>query len=179
MKIIFLLACLLLLFGFNTFAQTENSLQEEQGSSAEKVSVQTITLARDDGKGKPGEETDVFGTRDIPIYCLVQLDSVKPATVKMNLVVVNVPGLKSETKLFTVSYTTNGNQSRVRFTGKPEGIWTAGKYRIDIFIDNQTAGSREFEIQKSAQEIQKEKDSPQTPPKTLQKSKNVKRLRKS
>ena len=57
MKIIFLTASLLLFLGFNAFAQV----------SAVEVGVETITLTRDDGSGKPGEATDIFSTRDIPI----------------------------------------------------------------------------------------------------------------
>lgn len=166
MKIVLILLCFLFC-GFSVFGQTEE-IQE--------VGVETISLARDDGNGKAGEETDVFGTKDIPIHCLIQLNSTKSTIVKMNLVAVKVAGVKAETKVVTVSYKTNGNQSRVRFTGKPDGIWTAGMYRIDIFIDGKAGGSRDFEIQKSAQEIEKEK---QIPPKTTQKPKMTKRLRKN
>lgn len=166
MKIVLLLLCFLV-FGFSVFGQT---------AAIQEVAVEAISLARDDGSGKAGEETDVFSTRDIPIHCLIQLNSTKSAIVKMNLVAVKVAGVKAETKVVTVSYKTSGNQNRVRFTGKPDGIWTAGMYRIDIFIDGKASGSREFEIQKSPQEIEKEK---LTPPKTTQKPKMTKRLRKN
>ena len=128
--------------------------------------------------GKAGDETDAFYTNDIPIYCVVQLNSQTPATVKMNLVAVKVTGVKAETKVIAVSYKTNGNQSRVNFTGKPDGgAWTAGNYRIDLFVDGKPAGSKDFQIQKTAQQIEKEKQSPT--PKTDTKPKTAKRLRKN
>ena len=155
---ILLLICLLL--SVNLFAQDD-------------VRVEDLYLARDDGKGKVGETTQNFFTNDIPIYCIVQLDSLKPVTVKMVFVAVKVTGVKPETKVITTKYKTNGEQSQVSFTGKPDKIWIAGNYRIDIFIEEKQAKSIEFEIQKKVQQIEKEKTvSPK--PKTI----SVRKFRK-
>ena len=149
MKVVFtLLICFL--FTFSAFAQTEEKTDEPQ-----IVGVEEIFLAKDDGAGKMGDAAEDFLTTDIPIYCVVQLNSNKPATVKMNFVAVNVKGVKAETKVLSVNYKTNGKQNRVNFTGKPEGNWTAGNYRIDIFIDGKPAIGKSFEIKKSPAEIQK------------------------
>ena len=114
------------------------------------VGVAEVYLAKDDGNGTAGDAAEKFQINDIPIYCVVQLDSVKSATVKMTFVAVNVKGVKAETKVITVSYKTNGNQDRVNFTGKPDKFWTAGNYRVDIFVDDKLAGSKSFEIEKPA-----------------------------
>jgi hypothetical protein len=111
--------------------------------------VEDVYLAKDDGEGKAGDVVSTFGISDIPIHCIVQLDSVKIATVKMNLVAVSVPGVKPETKVVTTSYTTKGNQNQVNFTGRPDKVWTPGKYRVDIFLDGKLAKSHDFAIQKS------------------------------
>lgn len=150
MKILLLSACFLFL-GLNVFGQTD------------EVGVESVWLARDDGKGEAGEETNIFSPSDIPIYCLVQLNSQKPATVKMNLIAVSVAGVKPETKVISVSYKTNGKQNRVSFTGKPEGSWVVGKYRIDVFVNGKAGASREFEVQKSLQKIEEKN---QTKPKS-------------
>jgi hypothetical protein len=113
---------------------------------AETVKVEQIFLAKDNGEGNVGEAVEGFLTTDIPIFCVVQLNSTTPATVKMILRAVDVTGVKAETNVITVSYKTNGRQNRVNFTGRPEGNWTAGRYRIDIFIDDKSAGSQAFEI---------------------------------
>lgn len=173
MKVIFIFLCGLF-FAFNAFGQITPQEQE-----IGQVRVDTILLARDNGSGRPGEETEIFNTRDIPIYCVVRLNSLTPATVKMNLVAVRVPGVKAETKVISVSYKTNGKQNSVNFTGKPDGIWTAGMYRIDIFIDDKSSGSKEFEIQKSPLEVETKKTQRQTPPKSTQKPKAARRYRKN
>ena len=110
-----------------------------------------IYFAKDDGTGKAGEEATSFVTTDVPIYCVVQLGTVVPTTVKMNLVAVAVPGVKADTKVVSTTYTTKDNQDRVNFTGRPAGQWVAGRYRVDIFVGDAAVISREFAIQKAVQ----------------------------
>lgn len=124
-----------------------------QGSDVPPVvaGVAEIYLAKDDGKGQAGEEATSFVTTDIPIYCVVQLDSATPVTVRMNLVAVAVAGVKAETRVVSTSYTTQNNEDRVNFTGRPAGQWVPGRYRVDIFIADRPVVSREFAVQKAAQ----------------------------
>jgi hypothetical protein len=75
--------------------------------------------------------------------------------VKMNLVAVNVPGVKAETRVVSTSYTTSDGQDRVNFTGKPQKLWVAGEYRADVFIDGKPAGKVDFIITKSGAETAK------------------------
>jgi hypothetical protein len=135
--ILSLLFCLVLTFAAS--AQTE----PPTGTSG----VEKVFLAKDDGTGEAGDESTRFLTTDIPIHCIVQLSSTVATTVSMNLVAVEVKGVKAGTKVVGVAYKTNGRQDRVSFTGMPEGDWTAGKYRVDIFIGGKPAGSLGFEIE--------------------------------
>ena len=114
--------------------------------------IEKIYLAKDD-KGKAGAEAESFSTTDIPIHCVIYLKSDKPTIIKMNFIAVKVAGVKPETKVISASYKTVGSQNQVYFTGKPEGLWTAGSYRIDIFVDGEAAGNKEFEIIKSPDEF--------------------------
>jgi hypothetical protein len=172
-KIIFI-TLLCLIFAFSAFAQVEET-------EPQTVGVEEIYLAKDNGEGKAGDVAESFLTTDIPIYCVVQLNSTKSATVKMNFVAVDVKGVKAETKVLSVNYKTNGKQNQVNFTGKPDGIWTAGNYRIDIFIDGKLAGGQSFSIKKSPSEIQKTTAQVESfvPPKPKPKPKIVKATRKN
>ena len=169
MKIV-LAIFLCLFFSLNAVAQTE-----QNGNVAELV-VEEVSLARDDGSGKPGEVTDKFIITDRPIHCLIQLNSDKSATVKMNLVAVKAIGLKPETKFVSVNYTTKENQNLVNFTASPDVVWAAGTYRVDIFINGKPARSRTFEIERSSRQIDKER---QTPLKSLVPRKNTNKTRKN
>ncbi|MFM9904066.1 MAG: hypothetical protein ACKVQJ_05780 [Pyrinomonadaceae bacterium] len=120
-----------------------------QGDVPPVPAVEDLYLAKDDGNGKAGEQVSEFRTSDVPIYCVVMLDTPAKVTVKMNFVAVSVTGVKAETKVVTASYTTKDGQNRVNFTGRPEGKWTPGKYRVDIYIDGKTAKNIEFLIKGS------------------------------
>lgn len=172
-----LLTTLCLLLALSAFAQED----AEDEKTPETVGVEQMYLAKDNGEGKAGDEAESFLTTDIPIYCVVELNSPKPATVKMNFVAVSVQGVKAETRVITVSYKTNGKQNRVSFTGKPDGVWTAGSYRIDIFIDDKLAIGKTFEIKKSPTEMQKTVTKVESfvAPKPKPKPKIVKQTRKN
>jgi hypothetical protein len=178
MKII-LVTTLCLLFALSVVAQKGD--KDNKTPAAETVVVEQMFLAKDNGEGKAGDEAESFLTTDVPIYCVVQLNSSKPAIVKMNFVAVSVPGVKAETKVISVSYKTNGKQNRVSFTGKPEGFWTAGSYRIEVFVDDKPGAGKTFEIKKSPLEAQKTvtRIDNFVPPKPKPKPKIVKTTRKN
>ncbi len=128
-------------FALNAFGQIERA----DGAAVDSV-VKKIYLAKDSG-GEIGETSENFSVNDVPIYCVIEIENTKPMLVKMNLVAVKVRGVKPETKVVSVSYQTTGMQDQVNFTGKPDGFWTAGTYRVDIFIDGKPVGAKDFEIQ--------------------------------
>lgn len=149
-KILFLF--ILVAFNLNIFGQISETpaIVGDQG-------VEDIYLAKDDGSGQAGDIAATFATTDIPIYCVVKLSSTDASVVKMNFIAVSVKGVKPESKVVSVSYKTVGGQNQVNFTGKPDKIWIAGNYRVDIFINDKPAGNRQFEIQKPAGETEKAK----------------------
>lgn len=133
------------------FASCLGAVAQAADAVPTKASVLEIYLAKDDGTGKAGEEATSFVTTDVPIYCVVQLDSALPTTVKMNLVAAAVPGVKADTKVVSSTYTTRDNEDRVNFSGRPAGQWVAGRYRVDIFVGKSAVVSREFAVQKAIQ----------------------------
>lgn len=132
-----LFVAFLLVFGTAAFAQDQQAV--DQGG------IEEVYLARDDG-GKAGDQVSEFHANDVPIYCVVLLESDASSVVKMNFVAVKVAGVKPETKVVTASYTTKFGQNRVNFTGRPEGKWTPGTYRVDLFLNGKKVRDVEFEI---------------------------------
>ena len=139
---IFIAVFVCLLFALNIFAQAEI----ENKSVA--VGVEDIILFKDDGEGIQGDETETFLTTDKPLYCQILLDSESAATVKMEMVAVEVKGLKAGAKTVVISYKTNGKQNVVNFSFNPQTVWNAGKYKINVLIDGRQSASKEFEITK-------------------------------
>jgi hypothetical protein len=89
-------------------------MAQEAGTSP-PVNIDSIYLAKDDGTGQAGDAASSFAPTDIPIYCVVMLDSPAPVTVRMNLVAAKVTGVKPDSKVLSVSYTTKDGQNRVNF----------------------------------------------------------------
>jgi hypothetical protein len=138
---------------------------------AEMSWIEDMYLAKDDGNGKAGIAATNFGTKDIPIYCVVILGSASPVSVKMNLVAVAVAGVKAERNIVSTIYQTKDNQNRVNFSGRPDKQWIAGKYRADIFINDTLVKKLDFEIRKPAAPIKsalsyqpKQPSKPKAPP---------------
>ncbi len=105
-----------------------------------------IYLAKDDGKGNPGEPATEFSTTDTPIHCVVKLGDTAPVTVKMFLVAVNVSGVKPDSRVVSASFTTSDGQNEVFFNGRPQKLWFSGTYRADIFVDGKPFRSLDFVV---------------------------------
>ena len=114
--------------------------------AAPTPAVEDLYLAKDDGHGKAGDEVKEFVDTDVPIWCIVLLGSTSKTTVKMNFIAVKVSGVRPDTKVVSATYTTKEGQNRVNFTGRPDGRWTPGRYRVDIFLDDKPARQVEFDI---------------------------------
>ena len=113
-------------------------------------SVEDVYIARDNGAGEAGDVTTSFVPSDIPLHCVVVLTDARPRLVRMLLVAVSVPGVRPESRVVAAAYTTKDKQDRVYFTGRPDGKWVPGTYRIDIFVDEKKERSVTFEVKGAA-----------------------------
>ena len=120
--------------------------QAPQAPLAGSGKVEDVYLARDNGEGKAGDVAESFLTSDVPIHCIVMLTGFEPTAVKMLLVAVKVQGVKPESRVVSAAYTTSQGQDRVFFSGRPDGAWVPGTYRIDIFVADKKERSVSFEI---------------------------------
>ncbi|MGH9946442.1 MAG: hypothetical protein ACRD6X_04510 [Pyrinomonadaceae bacterium] len=140
------LGAVLLVFGIGVPAYSQGDDPPVRPIIAE------VFLARANTEGRVGEPAEQFVVTDVPIFCVVRLHSAGVASIKMDLVAAKVPGVKPESKVVSVAYTTKENEDRVNFSGKPHDVWTAGTYRVDIFIGDKKVRIIEFEIRSSSTE---------------------------
>jgi len=119
-------------------------------SADRAIGIRDVYLAKDNGKGEPGTAATVFAPTDIPIYCVVQLDATGSVTVRMELIAENVPGVKTQSKVVSTSYTTKNGENRVDFNGRPSGKWVAGRYRAQIYVDGKLSKDLSFDIKEPA-----------------------------
>lgn len=142
-------AFLLLMFAFAGFSRGQVA------ASTSAPIIAEIYLAKQDADGKAGEPTEQFLVTDVPIFCVVRLYAPGVAAVKMEFIAAKVPGVKPDSKVVSSSYTTKENEDRVNFTGRPQGQWVAGKYRVDVFIGDKKVRNIDFEIKPASSEAQK------------------------
>lgn len=136
-----LIGFLCLFFASNAFAQGENSGKNNDQS------IKKISLARTDIEGNIEENIEVFASKDIPIYCYIDLTSDKPTLVKMEFIAVKAKGLRPNKKVVVVSYKTQKGENSVSFDASPAKIWSVGDYRVDIFLDGKLSETKEFKIE--------------------------------
>ncbi len=108
--------------------------------------ITELYLAKDDGKGAEGERAENFELADIPIYCIVKLNAPGGTNVKMILLAATVPGIKSGSKVVTTAYTLKDRETQVTFYGQPTDKWLAGKYKVELYVDNKLERTVDFNI---------------------------------
>ncbi|PYS87522.1 MAG: hypothetical protein DMF62_12240 [Acidobacteria bacterium] len=136
-------------------AAAAHGQEAESPSPPPQPIISAIFLAKADANGRAGEAAETFLVTDVPIFCVVKLYTPGVASVKMDFVAEKVPGVKPETKVVSTSYTTKENEDRVNFSGRPDGQWVAGEYRVDIFIGDKKVRNIEFVIKPSTAEAAK------------------------
>jgi len=112
-------------------------------------------LAKKGVDGKAGEPAADFLVTDIPIFCVVRLPSPGVATVRLDFIAANVPGVTRESRVVSLRYVTKEAEDRVNFSSKPAGLWVAGKYRVDVFVGPKKVSAIEFEIRPVPGEVAK------------------------
>ena len=123
-----------------------------------------VFLAKKGVDGQAGERTANFLVTDIPIFCVVRLPSPGVASVRLDFIAANVAGVKPESKVVSLRYVTKDAEDRVNFSSKPQGLWVAGKYRVDIFVGPKKVSAIEFEIRPVPGEVAKPTVKKSTPP---------------
>lgn len=111
-------------------------------SGATAVRVSDVTLGRSVGGDKAvTDRTDTFGPNDT-IYASVATDgSASNATLRARWTFEDGQVVNESTKTIAPS-----NRERTEFhISKPDG-WPAGKYKLEVFLDNRSVETKDFEV---------------------------------
>jgi outer membrane lipoprotein-sorting protein len=130
----------------NTTTSSDERSQDQSDDSGNGVSVDSITLAKDDGSGDDGEEVNTFEPSDNPQHFVVDLSEAKSGTkVKAEWYIVNAGGEKNQ-KFLELEKETRGLENKVDFTATLKQPWPTGDYRIDILINGRKATSMNYKV---------------------------------
>jgi hypothetical protein len=103
-------------------------------------------MAKDDGKGNPGDETSAFSPGDRTIHCVAKLADAKAETkMKFSWFIVDSEGSKNE-KIKDIDYTTGALENIVYGHLTLPQDWPSGKYRVDVFVNGNLEKTAQYSV---------------------------------
>jgi hypothetical protein len=105
---------------------------EDQGSG---LAIQEIHMARDNGRGAPGEETDSFNANDRTLHCVVKLKEAKKGQqMRFSWWIVDADGSQNQ-KIKDIDYTTRTLENVVHGHLTLPQDWPQGKYKVQVYVN--------------------------------------------
>jgi hypothetical protein len=129
-----------------------NNAADANNSNSTSVSTSTgalsdVHMARDNGKGDPGEETDTFTSKDRTIHCVTTIKDAKSGTqMKFSWYVVEAEGGKNE-KIRDIDYTTRALENVVHGHLIAPRDWPPGKYKVEVYVNGNLEETVPYTVQ--------------------------------
>jgi hypothetical protein len=116
----------------NSNSTTSSQTEPDGGSGA---AIKDIHMAKDDGNGAPGDETNSFETSDRTIHCVVDLKEAKSGTkMKFSWWIVDADGTQNQ-KIKDIDYSTRAFENVVHAHLTLPQDWPQGKYKVQVYIN--------------------------------------------
>jgi hypothetical protein len=111
--------------------------------------AQTVTkveLARDNGRGKPGQVVTSFSPSDNPLHCVVHIKALTGSGVFTGtLTAVNAGGVQNY-RVASTSLTGASGVDQMDFKFSLQRPWPTGSYRIDVQFNGKPIRDIAFEV---------------------------------
>lgn len=116
-----------------TNSNNGNSNTETEVASGS--AIKEIHMAKDDGKGQPGERTDNFAPGDRTIHCVATLKEAKSGTqMKFSWWIVDADGTENK-KIKDIDYKTGTLENVIHGHLKLPQDWPKGRYKVEVYVD--------------------------------------------
>ncbi len=126
----------------NRGATEDGALSDATSTGA----IKEIHMAKDDGKGDPGDETKAFSPGDRTIHCVAKLAEAKAGTkMKFSWFTVDTDGSQNE-KIKDIDYTTRALENIVHGHLTLPQDWPSGKYRVDLFVNDNLEKTAQYSV---------------------------------
>lgn len=131
------LACNL---GKNTNTNSNSNANSNSNSSTDPdlgsgTAIKEIHMAKDDGNGAPGTETDSFAPGDRTVHCVATLRESKSGTaMRFSWWIVDADGSKNQ-KVKDIDYKTRALENIVHGHLTLPQDWPVGKYKVQIYVN--------------------------------------------
>jgi hypothetical protein len=123
-----LLAC-------NLGKKTTNSNSNTASNQGSGAFIKDMHMAKDDGHGAPGEETESFAPGDRTVHAIATLKEAKAGTqMKFAWWIVDAGGTTND-KFKEIDYTTKANEQLIHGHLTYPQDWPKGKYKVQVFVN--------------------------------------------
>ena len=113
------------------------SKNSNSNSGSSSGAIKEIHMAKDDGDGAPGTETDSFAPGDRTIHCVATLREAKSGTqMKFSWWIVDAAGSKDE-KIKDIDYTTGALENVIHGHLTLPKDWPIGKYKVQVYVNGE------------------------------------------
>lgn len=125
----------------------DNNSGSHPSSSKSGVYVKEMHMAKDDGKGAPGDSTRSFSPGDRTIHCVATLNDSKSGTkMKFAWWIVDAEGTKNE-KIKEIDYTTGALENVVHGHLTLPRDWPKGRYKCEVYINDSLDKTVEYTVE--------------------------------
>lgn len=116
----------------NDNANSRPSAEADLGSG---IAIDKIHMAKDDGNGDPGDETDSFDPGDRTLHCVATLKQAKSGTqMKFSWWIVDADGSQNQ-KIKEINYKTRALENVVHGHLTLPQDWPTGKYKVEVYVN--------------------------------------------
>ncbi|MFN2511804.1 MAG: hypothetical protein ABR568_10220 [Pyrinomonadaceae bacterium] len=127
----------------STNSATEGRAASEATSTG---AIAELHMAKDNGKGDPGDQTNVFSPGDRTIHCVAKLDAANAGTkMKFSWFIVDAGGSKNE-KIKDIDYTTRAQENIVHGHLTLPQDWPSGKYRVEVSVNGNLEKTAQYSV---------------------------------
>ena len=117
------------------------------GTNSNSGPLSKVTMAKDNGNGDPGDETNTFRPSDHKIHCLVTLSTPKEGTkITFAWWLVDAGGTKDE-KLKELDFTTGEKDNVVHGNLSSARDWPSGKYKVEVLVNGNSEKTVTFTVE--------------------------------
>jgi hypothetical protein len=116
-------------------ANNSNSSSSTDADLGSGQAIKEIHMAKDNGNGAPGDETDSFEPGDRTIHCVTTLKTAKSGTqMKFSWWIVDADGTKNQ-KIKDIDYSTRALENVVHGHLTLPQDWPIGRYKVQIYVN--------------------------------------------
>lgn len=123
-----------------------NSAPPPEANTGSGEYIKEVHMAKDNGRGGPGDETDSFAPDDHTVHCVVTLKEAKSGTkMQFSWWIVDADNTKNQ-KIKDIDYSTKPRENIVHGHLTLPTDWPEGKYKVQIFVNGELDKTVAYEI---------------------------------